>query len=157
VGRLVVIAPGVAGGPYPDETPAASRALGDAIEAAEQAGDLDEVNRLEAHLWLDGPAAEEGRVDGAPRELFLDMNGRALAAADAGEKHDHADAWDRAGTITAPTLVLIGDLDLEEDQSVVEGLAGRIPGAQFERLAGTAHLPQLEAHARFLDAVLAFV
>ena len=29
-----------------------------------------EVNRLEARMWLDGPAAKEGRVGGSVRELF---------------------------------------------------------------------------------------
>lgn len=53
--------------------------------------------------------------------------------------------------------MLVGDLDAEEEQGAAEYLAGQIPGAQFEKLLGTAHLPQVEAHARLLDAILAFV
>ena len=40
------------------------------MEAADTAGDLDEVNRLEAWLWLDGPAGPEGRVSGPVREAL---------------------------------------------------------------------------------------
>lgn len=62
------------------------------IEVAENAADLDTVNRLEAHLWIDGPATQEGRVGGAARPLFLDMNNRALRSGDVGEVTDRVDA-----------------------------------------------------------------
>ena len=62
--------------------------LDDEWEKAEERGDLATVNRLEARVWLDGPAAAEGRVSGAPRDLFLEMNGRALDADDPGESRD---------------------------------------------------------------------
>jgi pimeloyl-ACP methyl ester carboxylesterase len=29
-------------------------------------------------MWLDGPTADEGRVVGAARDPFLEMNGKAL-------------------------------------------------------------------------------
>ena len=56
------------------------------IESAENAGDVDEVNRLEAWMWLDGPTADEGRVVGAARDLFLEMNGKALRAGSTGKQ-----------------------------------------------------------------------
>ena len=37
-------------------------------------------------MWLDGPSAEEGRVGGRARELFLEMNDRALRAEDPGDR-----------------------------------------------------------------------
>ena len=52
------------------------------LDEAEKAEDLGEVNRLEAWLWLDGASSPEGRVGGADRELFVEMNGIALAADD---------------------------------------------------------------------------
>lgn len=157
VERLVLMAPGVRADVYPDETPESWRALADALEAAEKAEDLSEVNRLEAHLWLDGPTATEGRVVGAARDLFLDMNGRALAAADPGPRLGEPARWDGLAAVTTPTLVLVGDLDTDEEQAAAEYLADQIPGARFERLTGTAHLPHLEAHARCLDAIRQFV
>ena len=35
---------------------------------------VDAINALEAHAWLDGPLAPDGRVGGAVRDLFLAMN-----------------------------------------------------------------------------------
>ncbi len=96
-------------------------------------------------------------MGGAARELFLDMNGRALAAEDPGETVGVPELWDGLDTLTAPTLVLVGDLDAEEEQVAAERLAAMIPGARFEKLAGTAHLPHVEGHARCLDALRDFI
>lgn len=157
VDRLVLMAPGVRADVYPDAIPDSWRDLAAALEAAEKAGDLDEVNRLEAHLWLDGPTAPEGRVFGPARELFLEMNGRALAAPPAGEVVGEPEVWEGLGELTVPVLVLVGDLDTEEEQGAAEQLAAMIPGARFERLEGTAHLPHLEGHARLLELLTEFL
>jgi pimeloyl-ACP methyl ester carboxylesterase len=155
VRRLVLIGAACRGAPdpFPDEYPESYREIGHAIEAAEEGGDLDTVNQLEAWLWLDGPTAREGRVEGEARALFLDMNGRALAAEDTGDERELPSAWDRLGEITVPTLVLLGDLDLEDVAVVNEGLAERIPDATFELLQRTAHVPHLEGHERCLAAI----
>ncbi len=153
VDRQVLIGPACRGAPDPDDLPESYREMGRAIEIAEEAGDLDTVNQLEAWLWLDGPGSHEGRVEGPARELFLDMNGRALAAAPTGDEVDLPSAWDRLDEITVPTLVLLGDLDLEDLALTSEGLAERIPDARFELLEHTAHLPHLEGHERLLEAL----
>ena len=62
------------------------------IEVAEAASDLDLLNRFQAHLWLDGPSSIEGRVGGATRKLFLDMNLRALNARSVSKVTDDIDA-----------------------------------------------------------------
>jgi pimeloyl-ACP methyl ester carboxylesterase len=157
VSRLVLVGAGVRGMPWPEEEAESSRELSHAIHAADEAGDLDTVNRLEAWFWLDGPTAREHRVEGPARDLFLEMNGRALAAEPAGEEVDRPSAWDRLGEISVPTLVLYGDLDEEDGRPINEAMAERIPDARFELLLETAHLPQLEAHPRFLDAVTDFL
>ena len=79
VAGLVLIAPSVSGAPSATPHEAVRRLL-DAIDRAEKSDDLDQVNRLEAALWLDGPLADQGRVKEPARELFLAMNGIALAA-----------------------------------------------------------------------------
>lgn len=158
VERLVLLAPGVrVEGVYPDAIPDSWRDLAAALEAAEEAGDLDEVNRLEAHLWLDGPTAPEGRVGGAARELFLAMNGRALAAPPAGDVVGEPQVWDGLGELAISILVLVGDLDTEEEQGAAEQLAAMTPRARFERLTATAHLPHLEAHPRLLELLTEFL
>ena len=80
VAGLVLIAPAVSGAPegsLESLDPDTARII-QAIMAADEAGDLDAVNRHEAHLWLDGPSSPEGRVGGDARELALDMNAIAL-------------------------------------------------------------------------------
>ena len=157
VTRLVLIAPGVRGAPELGELNATEKALTDAIDAAEAAGDLAEVNRLEAHVWLDGPAAPEGRVGGAARELFLDMNAVALAAPDAGDEADLPSAWDRLAEIGVPTLVIVGALDFDEEMATCTALGAAIPGARLEVIPGVAHLPQMEADSTVFDLIGEFL
>ena len=159
VDRLVLIGSACRGAPdkTPDEYPESYREIAHAIDLAEEAGDVDEVNTLEAWLWLDGPSARDGRVGGATRELFLDMNGRALRAEPVGDEADRPSSWDRLGEIAVPTLVLIGDLDLEDVADTSEGLAEHLPDARLEWLEETAHLPHLEAHPRCLRAITDFL
>ncbi|HWT22199.1 MAG TPA: alpha/beta hydrolase [Solirubrobacteraceae bacterium] len=156
VAGLVLVGPAVRGAPYPELEHGPTAELGARIEAAAEAGDLDEIGRLEAWLWLDGPAAEEGRVGGAARELFLDMNGRALRAADPGEEAELAPAWPRLGEIAVPTVVLLGRLDAEDIQVIAPQAAQRIPGARLVLLDGVAHVPHLEGDPATLDAIAAF-
>lgn len=149
VDRLVLIASTCRGAPPGrGQLPESFREIGRAIEIAHEAGDLDTVNELEARLWLDGAAAPEHRVRGPVRELFLDMNGRALRAAPTGEERELPSVWDRLDRIAVPTLVLVGEFDLEDVGFAAEALADRIPDARYEVLDDAAHLPHLEGHAR---------
>jgi pimeloyl-ACP methyl ester carboxylesterase len=148
VAGLVLIAPAVSGAPdiAPEDLHPATRALDEAIEAADAAGDLDTVNRLEAHLWLDGPTAPEGRVGGAARELALDMNGVALRSGlPEGAGGSGLDAWSRLAEIGAPATIVWGDLDVPEIIAMGQELARRLGDVRGTiELPGVAHLPGLE-------------
>jgi pimeloyl-ACP methyl ester carboxylesterase len=74
VRALVLIGSAVRGAPYPELTDPGTADLVARAEAVEEAEDWDELNRLEAWLWLDGPTADDGRVGGSARELFLEMH-----------------------------------------------------------------------------------
>ena len=161
ISGLVLIASAVSGEDEEDEPelPPAVAALDDAIEAADDAGDLDEVNRLEAHLWLDGPLEPEGRVQGAARELFLAMNGRALHAEDPGEaiEPDGVPALHRLPELAVPTLVLLGALDVFLVIDRGRTIAAQVPGAELVELEGVAHLPQLERPHAVAEAIRAWL
>jgi len=154
---LVLVAPAISGEPPPDDLPPRVQELDDAIEAAGEAGDLAEVNRLEAHLWLDGATGPEGRVRGEERALFLAMNERALTAPDPGEALRSPNAWDRLDTLAVPTLVLFGDLDLDDMRSNAQHLAAQAQNARFVSLGGVAHLPMLEDPDSFSAVVEGFL
>jgi pimeloyl-ACP methyl ester carboxylesterase len=156
VSALVLIGPAVRGAPTPElEEPV--QTIDHALEAADAAGDLATVNRLEAHVWLDGPLQPEGRVGGPRRELFLEMNGRAIAAGDAGEKADLPDAWPRLAEIAAPVLVLVGEHDLRHVRGNARHLAATLPDSRLVELGGVAHLPHLEGDEATLAEIERFV
>jgi|SRR5947209_427263 len=157
VAGLVLIGTAIRGAPYPELETGPTAELNARFEAAEAAGDIDELGRLDAWMWLDGPGSEEGRVSGSTRELFYEMNGRALRAPKPGEEAALPPAWPRLSEITAPTLVMIGRLDAEDVQMIGEQAAGIIPGARFRWLDGVAHVPHLEGDPATLDEIAAFV
>ena len=157
VEALVLIGTAVRGAPDPAESSPAVDRLVAAIDAAEEAGDLDEVNRLEAHLWLDGPAGPEGRVGGDARSLFMEMNGRALAAWDAGPEEPRPSAWDRMDRIEVPALVAVGELDLPHIRARSATIAERLPHGRLLELQAVAHLPTVEGSDVLTDEVSRFL
>jgi pimeloyl-ACP methyl ester carboxylesterase len=148
IAGLVLIAPAVSGAPEPpdDVLDRHTARLVQAIMAAEEAGDIEALNRHEIHLWLDGPSSPEGRVGGPARELALDMNRIALesgAAEDAGASG--VDAWSRLEEIEAPATIVWGDLDVPELVVACRELERRLRDVRAAiQLSGVAHLPMLE-------------
>lgn len=153
---LVLIGPAVSGAPEPHYEPEVL-ALEEQWEDAEARGDLEALNRLEARLWLDGPTAPEGRVTGPARDLFLEMNALAQAADDPGERAEDAAAWDRAGEIRVPVLVLVGEHDLAYIKHGCTHLADTIDGARLVELPGVAHVPHLEGDPATLTEIAGFL
>jgi pimeloyl-ACP methyl ester carboxylesterase len=149
---LLLIGPAVRGAPdfAPTEGPTAE--LEARIAATE---DLEELDQLEAWMWLDGPSAR-GRVTGAKRDLFIEMNGKALRAEDPGDQAPIPSAWDRLETIAVPTQFLVGRLDHEEIITLDQHAAERIPPARLTFLDGVAHVPHYEGDPATLAAIAAF-
>jgi pimeloyl-ACP methyl ester carboxylesterase len=157
VAGLALIGTAIRGAPYPEPVDGPTADLNALFEEAESDGDLDELGRLDAWMWLDGPGAPEGRVGGQARELFIDMNSRALCAEDPGKQLELPPAWPRLGEIAVPTLMMVGRLDSEEILAVDEQAAGLIPGARLEFLDGVAHVPHLEGDPATIAAIADFV
>lgn len=143
VAGVVMLAAAWTGAPYPPDPPHLA-AIEEELAAAEASGELARVNEVEARIWLDGTEASPGRVDGTARELFLDMNGRALRADAVGEEVERAPAWPQLPSLAAPVTVVACSLD--EPSSLVVGrlAAEAMPAGRFELLEGVAHLPTLE-------------
>lgn len=155
VERLVLIGAALSGAPAPEITDAEVLRLDAEGDDALERGDDDALNRIDAALWLDG-AHHPGRVADDVRALFLDMNGRAITAIDPGDEEE-TDAWDRVGEIRVPTLVLIGEHDLEHIHRNARHLAATLPEARLVALSGVAHLPHLEGDATTLHEIAAFI
>ncbi|WP_144761090.1 alpha/beta fold hydrolase [Curtobacterium sp. 9128] len=106
---------------------------------------LDDRLAALAHLWLDGPAAPEGRVGGPPRALFATMNRHILTVDvpdDAG--WTGTDTWARLGALRTPVLTTWGELDVPADLPFYAETARRIGQGAGRALPGVAHLPGLE-------------
>jgi len=157
VSKLVLVAPAIGGAPQPEQLPPDIENL---LEEAEQAQDqkhFDLVNRIEAHLWLDGPRSADGRVQGSARDLFLRMNIIPLKSPSPGKETPAKDSFKRLKEITAPTLIVWGDLDFPHLQERCAILGKRIKGAKAEMMPGTAHLPNLEQPKKFNALLEAFL
>ena len=142
---MVLLAPAVSGATDPEQADPDTERLSDLIDAAGAAGDLAEVNRLEAWLWLDGPAGPEGRVTGPPRDLILAMNADALShEAEDVALASEVDAWHRLGEIRVPVTVAWGDLDVPVLIDRSRHLVDHLTNARGRVIPQTAHLPYLE-------------
>lgn len=148
VAGLVLLAPTISGDPDPDDDAyiAATNGLAESIDTAWTAGDQEECNRLEVHLWLDGPAGPEGRVSAPARDLALDMNRIVIANDEAGsDGASGLDAASRLQEITIPAVVACGELDVALKLQRSIDLSDELPNGTYTALPGRAHLPYLEA------------
>ena len=133
VAALVLICPAISGMPDGEDSP-------------------------EARFWLDGiNGGEEGRVVGPARDLFLAMNGKALAATDPGDEDNEIDAWAQLEQVSVPTLMVVGELDYPVFTANAVTAAGRLPNAQLVRLDSAGHVPVLEGDETCLSAITEFV
>jgi len=153
---LVLVGTAITGGEsaeIPDEV----ADLEDALEYAEARGSLDTVNKIEAHLWLDGPLSQSGRVQGPVRDLFLEMNAVVLNHPELSGEEEPDPAIDFLDRITAPTLLVVGELDFPDIVARHEDLSEEIENAFAVVLEDTAHFPSLERPDLFNPLLLEFL
>src|SRR5262245_56706324 len=114
---------------------------------------MDELARLSYY----NPAAF--RID--PAAMTEDQRAgmaanRAALAVYGGARMADAGLRDRLAAIACPTLVSWGEADRIVDPGYGRAYAAAIPGARFELLPGTGHLPQLETPEQLVQAVWDF-
>jgi 3-oxoadipate enol-lactonase len=155
VSKLVLVGAGVGGQPYDDQYDH----LFTEATAAEEAKDLVALNEAEMKLWLVGPDRTSSHIDQRLRDLFLDMNGRALRSDfDSAPRHKlDPPAFGRLGEIKAPTLIVVGDHDLRDVQETADMLVSTIANARKAVIHDAAHLPNLEHPDKFNRLVLDFL
>jgi len=67
------------------------------------------------------------------------------------------DLLHRLGDVRVPTLVAVGEEDQPDMHAIAKRLAAEIPGARFETIADTAHVPSMERPREFDELVLPFL
>jgi pimeloyl-ACP methyl ester carboxylesterase len=153
---LVLIGTAISGAPEP-VIPEEAEALYDARAYAEDKRQFASVARIDAQLWLDGPLSENGRVEGEIRELFVEMDRWALEKPPLTKEEESDQAFDNVGSIVAPTLLVVGDLDFPHIVERHEELSEDLENAFSVVLEDTAHLPNLERPDLFDPLLLEFL
>lgn len=151
VTHLALVGAGLPDWDWSDEV----KRFGDDEDEAVGRGDLDLAVALNVDLWV-GDASPE------VRELVATMQRRAFEIPTPDPEPTAPPPLDppasaRLGEITAPTLVVVGDRDVDDIRRIADVLTAGIPGAREETIAGAAHLPPLERPDEFTSVLLRFL
>jgi 3-oxoadipate enol-lactonase len=161
VAVLVLAAPALGGWDWSEET----QAFGAKEDELLESGQVDAAVDLNVRTWVDGRGRGHEEVDGAVRELVREMQFQAfehLLNAYSTEPHPEQRELDppaagRLAELTAPTLVVVGDLDMPDFPLIAARIADEAPRARMIEIAGVAHLPALERPELFAELVLAYL
>jgi 3-oxoadipate enol-lactonase len=156
--KLVLMNPGLPGHAWSEETQAGWAEE----EAALDRGDLDAAVEVNLRMWVDGPHRSASDVDADMRARVGDMQRRAFelqmpVGEEAREELLVPDLIDRLGEVRMPTLVLTGDEDRDDIQSIANLLVKEIPDARRTSIPRAAHIPSLERPDEFDRLVLDFL
>ena len=156
VQSLILAAPSVGG-----EAPSSRiRRFWEQEEAALEEGDLEAAVELNLRLWVDGPQRTPETVAPAVRRRVYAMQ-RETFQKDVPEGAQ----WLRLSppaiqcldAVQAPTLILVGQLDLEEKRVLARRLEREIAGATAVVVDGAAHMLSMERPQTFNRHVLDFL
>jgi pimeloyl-ACP methyl ester carboxylesterase len=132
-----------------------------AEEEAYYAGDIERATEINVEFWVDGPNRGPNAVDPAVRELVRTMQRHAfeLPEPDPPPEDVRLDppASTRLGEIGVPTLVVVGDEDVEDFRRIAAAVAAGIPDAREVVISHAAHVIALEKPAEFNRALLEFL
>ena len=158
VDGLVLAAAGLADWDWSDEV----KRFGEEEEEAYESGDLDRAVELNLKLWVDGPRRDSDAVDPAMRAFVGEMQRRAFEIPlpdppPTAPPPLEPPARERLGDIAIPTLVVVGDEDVEDMKQIADALAEGIAGARKVTLPDTAHMIPLERPEEFNRILLDFL
>ena len=125
----------------------------DSIVAAAKNGHVDAAR----HLWLThelfAPAQRDPQLAGALAAMVDGYSAWHWRNVDP-VRRPASPAIDALATLTCPTLVLLGELDLPDFKEIAQRLAAEIPRAALRLVAGAGHMANMEAPAAVNALVL---
>jgi 3-oxoadipate enol-lactonase len=152
VDKLVLAGPGVSG--YPDK-PEMLENFFRIITAGR-----DESAHAAAKLWLTDPymipAMEHKELRPILRRIAL-TNAHVWKNNPFMQRGLDPPAWDRLEQIKAPTLLIMGERDVEEIHETIAKLNEKIIGNRVVRYPGVGHIANMECPERFNKDVLQFL
>ncbi|GHO68741.1 hydrolase [Ktedonobacter sp. SOSP1-52] len=156
VASLTLVAPSVGGLKSDEEI----ERFSEQEEALLEKGDVAGATELNMRMWVDGPKRSPQEVDPAVRQRVYEMQYQAFGV----EIPEGADlinldspACERLREIAAPTLAVVGDLDLPSRFDIVSQLTEAMPNVQTLTLEGGAHMVTMEQPEAFNQALRAFL
>jgi pimeloyl-ACP methyl ester carboxylesterase len=154
--KVVLASPGMSG--YQFDSPEAQQ-YRQRIFKAWMAGDWDGVAEEFLRAWTDGPRRDSGEVDPSVRERVRRMCANRIRiqfVAGEGMELDPP-AIDRLGEVSAPTLAILGDLDMPGIHEIVNLVDEQVPDSRKVVLEGAAHMVNMEKSEYFNRVVLEFL
>lgn len=159
---LVLAAPAIGGLDWSEEV----QQFGEREDELLDAGELEGAVELNLRMWVDGPQRGPDAVDPAVRAKVGEMQRRAfeiqLEAFARDEqpgpsKRLDPPAIERLDEVRVPTLVIVGDADVQDVLDRAAILASRIRDARKIVVPDVAHMINLERPAEFLGIVDEFL
>lgn len=132
------------------------------LMAAIRNSDLDAAVEVSLRYWVDGPYRAPQQVDPALRAHIARMQRSAFLLTKEFVTTWHEEQLvpnlsEKLATITAPTLVIVGRLDMNVIHDQARLLADRIVGAKLQTLERSAHAPSAERSHEFDELVISFL
>jgi 3-oxoadipate enol-lactonase len=154
VDRLVLCPPVVPGWEWSDRIRRGWQEEDEALEA----GDLDRAVEVNVELWVDGPNRRPDEVDPDVRALVRTMQRHAFELPEPDPPSEPApEPSIRLADVGVPTLVVVGDEDVEDFLAMADAAAAGIPEARKVVIEGAGHVVALEKPQEFNAAFLAFL
>lgn len=150
-----LILAGAAVGGYDDAATTAAQwqEIGQAFEQ----DDMDRAVELTLRMWVDGPRRSPEQVAPGVRERVRVMTAQAFSLPEVDPQPLEPPAINRLAEIHVPTLIMVGDADVEDIVQQAEILTQGIAGAQKVTFPEVAHIFNMERPDDFNRHVLSFL
>jgi pimeloyl-ACP methyl ester carboxylesterase len=156
VAGLVLVGPGMSGFAFESDE------LQEYIEeltAAFTSNEFSEITATFARWWCDGPQRDSTQVDPLVRHKVLEMLSGSRQRWEYANLAEYLDppAIEWLRQIRAPTMAIVGGIDMPDIHSIVDLIAEQVPEAQKVVIPNVAHMVNLEAPKEFNEIVLEFL
>ncbi|AUG80600.1 alpha/beta hydrolase [Kitasatospora sp. MMS16-BH015] len=129
----------------------------EAETAAIEAGDWDTAVQVNLDMWLRGPARSWDEVTAGLADQLRDPMRTSLLNQAATGEHSQGPSAADVSTLSVPTLVGIGLLDVADFQAIARRYAATIPGAALVEFPTAAHLIALDTPVELVAALGPFL
>jgi 3-oxoadipate enol-lactonase len=156
VAALILAAPGMTGYKFDSEV---LKKNNEALNKAARDNDLKMLVEYFQRSWTDGPARTPDQVHPDVREKVRQMSMETLRGRNRESREIRLEpaAIGRLAEIHAPTLAVVGDLDMPDILEIVGLIEKNVKGARKVVIEGVAHMVNMERPAEFNRAVLDFL